>query len=145
MADKSLPDPLSGEEIIVDLAAQIADTLRRDSRLSRNLAYERYGARVRIHLYAEDLGERTEVQVDAKLGEPIPDGAEEEVIDLDVTPAPPNAVRERSEQEVPVLTRSATGKPAIKRVRYASKKPKASPKHSNSARPGPSAPGTEGI
>src|SRR6185436_12294442 len=39
--------------------------------------------------------------------------------DIDLAPAPPNVVRQETEQPLPVLTEDSTGKREVKRVSYA--------------------------
>lgn len=119
MAERSLPDPLSGDEIVIDCCEQIAESLRRDSRLKPHMAYERYGAKVTVELWAEDLGSREEVSREVRIGPQPPEGQEVTTVQATIEPAPPNEVRVRSGQPIPTLTKDGTGRAVVKGVRYA--------------------------
>lgn len=118
-------EPLSGEEIVVDLCSQIAAKLRADCNLRETDAYSGgYMAKVTVHIEAYGMDTAT---VDAT----ISTGKQQENPDelLDTTYEIPveealNKVRERSDQPVPTLTNEG-GQPVIKPRRYVSSSQKA--------------------
>jgi hypothetical protein len=111
-------EPLSGEEIVIDLCDQIAAKLRADCNLRPSDAYAGgYYAKVTIHLEAYGMDTAT---VDAGISsgkqEDNPDELLQADYEIPVEPAL-NVVRERSEQPVPTLT-EASGKQEVRPRRY---------------------------
>jgi hypothetical protein len=111
-------EPLSGEEIVIDLCDQIAAKLRSDCNLRPSDAYSSgYMAKVTIHL--EAYGMDTAV-VDAEVAtgkqQDNPDELLHTEYEIPVETAL-NAVRERSNQPVPIMT-EVDGTPEVKPRRY---------------------------
>lgn len=118
-ADVDYVEPLSGEEIIIDLCEQIAEHLRRDCNLRPSDAYSG-GYMARVSLHVEAYGMDT-ASVDAELtsgkAKDHPDELLDTVYEIPVEPSL-NTVRERSDQPVPTLTEAADGTPVVKPRRY---------------------------
>lgn len=111
-------EPLTGEEIVVDLCSLIAAKLRADCNLRESDAYTGgYMAKVSIHLEAYGMDTAT---VDAEVAhgkqQDAPDEFLDTVLDVPVEPAL-NVVRERSDQPVPTMTQEG-GQPVIRPRRY---------------------------
>jgi len=120
--DTGYVEPLSGEEVVIDLCSQIADKLRQNCDLRPVDAYGGgYAAQVsiRVQAFGMDTAEIvTEVNV-GKLKEnldPEKDREVKTIVDVPVEPALDH-VRQRSEQQVPTLT-TEEGRPTIKQRRY---------------------------
>ncbi len=124
MAERVLANPLSGEEIIEAVVDQIRRHLQKDCYLSPNLAYDFFHADVKISLTAHDVGRAAEVVIEETVAEGVrPEDYALEAADAEfhINEAAPNEVRVESGQDVPVLTRDADGKPAIKGIKYSRK------------------------
>lgn len=119
MAEENYVEPLTGEEIIIDLCTQIAEKLRRDCNLRETDSYGGgYSATVTIHLEAYGLDTAT---VEATLSTGQTQDQPDELIDTTVevpVEAALNEVRERSEQPVPSLTQFEGEAPAVRPRRY---------------------------
>jgi hypothetical protein len=118
MADDGYVEPLSGEEIIIDLCEQIAAKLRGDCNLRGSDAYAGgYSAKVSVHL---ELYGMDTVAVDAEIASGKPQEKADQVIssvlEVPVEPAL-DQVRERSEQPVPTLIVDTAGQPMDVRPR----------------------------
>jgi len=126
MPEKVLPLPLSGEEVRTAILDKISQSLQRDCFLSPNLAYDFYQAHVKLHVTCHDVGREAQIKVDetVTVGD-NPDALLEQAdAEFDIVPEPPNTVRVESGQDVPVLTKGATGKAEIRGIRYARSKGK---------------------
>jgi len=119
MAEDDYVEPLSGEEIIVDLCEQIAAKLRADCNLRDSDAYSSgYSAKIAIHLEAYGMDTAiVEAEVTAGKVQDDPDELLHTELEIPVEPAL-NMVRERSDQPVPTMTTEA-GEPVVKPRRYA--------------------------
>lgn len=125
MPEKSVTEPLSGEEIRIALLDKISALLRKDCRLTANLAYDWYKANVKVELIyhsAANGDQLTEAEVSQE-GKTVEEDPEDEFLrkadaELNIEPQEPNQVRIESGQSAPVLS-TAGGKPEIKRVQYA--------------------------
>jgi hypothetical protein len=111
-------EPLSGEEIIIDLCDQIAAKLRSDCNLRPSDAYSGgYSAKVTVHLEAYGMDTAT---VDASVSTGTLQDDPDELIDttyeIPVETAL-NTVRERSDQPVPTLA-EVEGKQEVRPRRY---------------------------
>jgi hypothetical protein len=98
-------EPISGEEIVIDLCSLLAEKLRADCNLRSTDAYSGgYYAKVSIHLEAYGL-DTVEVNAEVATGkqQDQPDELLSTTIEIPVEPAL-NMVRERSDQPVPTLT-----------------------------------------
>ena len=120
-----LANPLSGLEIRKAIADKVMNQLGRDCFLSDNLAYDYFSATVKVSLVAHDVGRAAPVDMEIKVsqGEPPSDDQflEQAEAEMQIDEAPPNEVRVETGQEVPVLTKTADGKSAIRGVKYARK------------------------
>jgi hypothetical protein len=111
-------EPLSGEEIVVDLCALIAAKLRADCNLRASDAYSGgYMATVSIHLEAYGMDTATvEAAISTGKQQDNPDELINTTYEIPAETAL-NKVRERSDQPVPTLS-SEGGQPVIKPRRY---------------------------
>jgi hypothetical protein len=111
-------EPLSGEEIVVDLCSQIAQKLRNDCNLRESDAYSGgYSAKVTVHLEAYGMDT---VEVKAQIATGTAQENPDELIDTTYevpVEAALNKVRERSDQPVPTLSNEA-GQPVVRPRRY---------------------------
>jgi hypothetical protein len=118
-SDTDYVEPLSGEEIVIDLCDQIAAKLRADCNLRPSDAYSGgYSAKIEIHLeaYGMDTAVVDAVVVTGEQKEETPDEILVTTLDIPVEPGL-NMVRERSSQPVPTLTNEG-GTPEIRPRRY---------------------------
>lgn len=121
MPNEGFVMPLSGEEIINDVLLHVETKLRTDCNLRDTDAYSGgYDGviDIKLNLHGLDVS-RAEVTVD--LGTPVDDpeaNVLEEKIEIEHE-TDLDAVRERSEQEVPVQTLDSTGKHEIKGRKFA--------------------------
>jgi hypothetical protein len=111
-------EPLSGEEIVIDLCSRIAEKLRADCNLRESDAYSGgYMAKVTVHLEAYGM-DTANVDVAVVTGKP--QDTPDELLDTEYEiprEEALNKVRERSDQPVPTLT-SEGGQPVVKQRRY---------------------------
>lgn len=121
MANEGFVMPLSGEEIINDVLLHVERKLRTDCNLRDTDAYSGgYDGEINIklNLHGMDVA-RAEVSV--QMGRPIDDPEAhvlEEKIEIEHD-KDLDAVRERSEQEIPIQTLDGTGKHEIKGRKFA--------------------------
>jgi hypothetical protein len=118
-SDTDYVEPLSGEEIVIDLCEQIAAKLRSDCNLRPSDAYSGgYSAKIKIHLEAYGM-DTSVVEAEVVTGEQKEETPDEILVtDLEVPVEPGlNVVRERSSQPVPTLTNEG-GVPEVKPRRY---------------------------
>ncbi len=121
MPERVLPENLSGKEIRIAVAEQIADQLMRDGYLSESHAYSHYTLKGTLHIECFDLGTLYAVNMPVSAA-PVtdPENAALDAFDVELSQEAqdPNTVREETGQEIPVLTKGPEGKPEIKGVRY---------------------------
>lgn len=128
MSEQVLPLPLSGGEIIKAAQSLLGDALRQDCYLNEVAAYETVQGTITIRLQMKDCGRDAVVErtVGVAIG-PAPDADDPDVYlaeaDRLLGPAPPNQVRQETDQPLPVLTEDSTGRREVRRVTYA--RPKA--------------------
>jgi hypothetical protein len=118
MAEGDFVEPLSGEEIIVDLCALLADKLRKDCNLRESDSYSGgYSAKVTVHLEAYGMDTAT-VDAEVATGQQRdePDELISMAMEIQQEPAL-DQVRVRSDQPTPTLTTEA-GAPVVKPRRY---------------------------
>lgn len=122
MAEKVLPNPLSGLEIRNAILDRISQSLSRDGYLNPNLAYDFFSAKIKIEVSCHDCGEERKVsqEVDFVHGESVSDITQTSG-EIDINPAPPTEVRVESGQPVPVLAKGKDGRSEIKSVPYSRK------------------------
>lgn len=125
MAEQTLNNPLSGDEIIEAVTDSLRIKMRRDCFLNKNSAYDWFSGDVAVKLDMHDAGTRVSADHAAHSERgtaPNPDDDRQHVeAQFFIDPAPPNEVRVGTGQPVPTLTRDAQGKDVIKGVRYARK------------------------
>jgi hypothetical protein len=118
MAEDDYVEPLSGEEIVIDLCSQLAEKLRNDCNLRESDSYQGgYSAKITVHLEAYGMDTAT---VDAQVVTGKPQDSPDELLDTEYEiPVEPalNVVRERSEQPVPTLADEG-GQQVVKQRRY---------------------------
>jgi hypothetical protein len=126
--DDGYVEGLTGEEIINDVLAQVAEKLRTDCNLREMDAYTGgYEGTVKIHLKlrALDTAEiKMEIPVSAPAEVEITDPIVETEVDAEVDIALEprlNLVRERSGQDVPTLSKDENGAVVVKKRHYARK------------------------
>lgn len=127
MAERVLPDPLTGLEIRRAVAELVGRSLEKDGFLNPDTAYDRFDCEVSIKLRCHDIGrvavvEQT-VKDSGKTAEASSDDAllEEANKQFEIHSDSPNEMRVDTGQEVPVLTKDSEGKETIKHVRYSRK------------------------
>ncbi len=124
MSEQVLPLPLSGGEIIKAVLANVESMLRRDCFLNEVAAYETVQGRIQVSLTLKDCGREciVETVVPVRQGPPVDESdpdvylAEAERM---MEQAPPNVVRQETDQPLPVLVEDQSGKREVKRVSYA--------------------------
>ena len=127
MAEKVLPNPLSGEEVRTAILDHISERLAKDGYLNLNLAYDSFSAKITIHIDCHDIGRVATVDVEETItpvsAEPITDDQFLNQADgeFEIPAAAPNEVRVETGQPVPVLTKDTDGSPTVKGIRYSRK------------------------
>jgi hypothetical protein len=119
MAESDYVEPLTGEEIIIDLCSQIAEKLRRDCNLRGTDSYAGgYSAKVTVHVEAYGIDTVTvEAKVNTGQQQDNPDELIDATFDVPVEGAL-NEVRERSDQPVPSFTHLEGGEAIVRPRRY---------------------------
>jgi hypothetical protein len=119
MSERTLADPLSGEEIIQAVLDKIEQSLRRDCYLHPSSAYDFFSAKVTLSISAFDIGTEFKVEqtVVSEKGEAKEEASEAEV-EIEIPQMAPNEVREQSGLPIPTLTKDESGKPVIRGVKY---------------------------
>jgi hypothetical protein len=112
-------EPISGEEIVVDLCSLLAEKLRADCNLRASDAYSGgYYAKISIHLEAYGMDVATvDAEVSTGKQQDNPDELLNTTMEIPVEPAL-NIVRERSDQPVPTLTANEGGVVEVRPRRY---------------------------
>jgi|SRR5208337_624396 len=104
MTEKTIPLPLSGEEIKVAICDKVRQVLDGDCFLNESTAYDWFDGKVTIELCCNDMGreERVKRTVTATSGDkPMDHPLNVNKVELDLKKAPPNAVRIETGQGVP--------------------------------------------
>ena len=120
-AEKVLPLPLSGSEIVEAVLDKLRQALVKDCYLSPNTAYDWFEARVTVHVKANDIGRRPEVKAEVTVGAGAEGSAgrgQDHEVELVIEPAAPNEIRQETGQPLPVLATTADGHREIKKVQY---------------------------
>jgi hypothetical protein len=129
MAEKVLPEPLSGAEIKKAFLFKVGQMLDRDCNLNPEGGYRWFSGSFSFHLTVEDVCGTSKVDakdVTVTQGLEPEDGAElsEASGELEIEPdLEPNKVRVGTDQPVPILTTDTNGKKTIRYQKY--RKPKA--------------------
>jgi len=119
MAEGDYVQPLTGEEIVIDLCSLLAEKLRKDCNLREIDSYEGgYSAKVTVHLEAYGMDTAT-VDVKAETGtrQENPDELVDTTLEVPVEPAL-DQVRERSDQPIPEMVQLETGEQVVRPRRY---------------------------
>lgn len=119
MAEGDYVEPLTGEEIVIDLCSLIADKLRKDCNLREIDSYQGgYSAKVTVHLEAYGL-DTVPVNIEVKTGsqKENPDEFIDTTLEIPVETAL-DQVRERSDQPVPVPALESGATPTVRPRRY---------------------------
>lgn len=124
MSEQVLPLPLSGGEIIKQVLHNVEDMLRKDCFLNEVAAYETVQGVIGIRLAMRDCGRDVVVKVDVPVqAGPVVEETGPDVYlaeaDRVLDQAPPNVVRQETDQPLPTLVEDQSGKREIKRVSYA--------------------------
>lgn len=108
MPEKTLPNPLSGREIVIAINDHISRRLHSDCYLNPDLAYPRFKAKIKIELVlADDVNGEKPIQVEATVegGESVIEdqflNVSETEFEIDANDSP-NTLREETGQPVPV-------------------------------------------
>lgn len=126
MPERVLPESLSGLEIRTAVVDKLMTRLAKDGHLNVAHAYDHFSYKVSVHIELHDLG-RIE-KVDVTEAETLVQGEGEDALldqfdaELEGAQTDPNTMREETNQEIPVLTKNAEGKPEIKGIKYPRKK-----------------------
>jgi hypothetical protein len=126
MAERVLPENLSGEEIRVAVVDKLLTRLAKDGHLNAAHAYDHFSYKISVHIELHDLGriEKVDVTESDTLTKTDDVNALLDQFDAELEGAQtdPNTMREETGQEIPVLTKSAEGKTEIKGIKYPRKK-----------------------
>lgn len=126
--EKSVPLPLTGEEIQEAAVFKMRECMAKSCHLNSGNAYT--SARIEISVkmtlfdYGREVRNNELVKVEVDSGLPAESEPREVSGEIAMEPAPPNQVRVDTEQPVPVAT-VVDGKPKIKHLKYAPRKAKA--------------------
>jgi hypothetical protein len=125
MAERILPENLSGREIRIAVADQIAEQLARDGYLNETHSYSHYTVKATVHIECFDLGTAYKVDMPVSAA-PVVDeenaALDEFDMQLNEEAKDPNTVREETGQPLHALTKDADGNPEIKSVKYPRRK-----------------------
>lgn len=118
MPEIDFVEPLTGEEIIIDICCQVAQKLRQDCNLRDTDSYQGgYSAKIPIHVEAYGMDTaQVDVVVERGKAKANPDLRIDTTLEIPVEPAL-DQVRERSDQPVPTLA-VEDGKPVVRERRY---------------------------
>jgi len=125
MAERILPENLSGRETRIAVADQIASQLARDGFLNEAHSYSHYTVRGSLHIECFDLGKAYVVDMPISVSPVVdPENAALDQFDmeLDEEQKDPNTVREETGQPLHALSKDADGRQTIKQVKYPRKK-----------------------
>ncbi len=128
MSEVSIPEALSGAEVIDAIVYRVRQQLQGDCFLSPNCAYETFNAKIRIECIVKDVSRQEGIatNVIVNQGKPVDiseDGVRFEVSEEVYGEQAPNVIRQETEQPVPVLTEDSSGNREIRRVTYKKREP----------------------
>jgi len=105
MPEKTLPAPLSGEEVKAALLDRISQALDKDCFLHPNAAYDSFTGKITLEVTLHDTGREDQINMQESVtaGEPQADAKKATVL-IDLEKQPPNQVRVESGQPVPTDT-----------------------------------------
>lgn len=124
-SEKSIPMPLTGEEIQEAVLFKLREAMQKNCHLHLGNAYTSAKIDISVKMVLFDYGrevhnnEAATVELDSGL----PPESEPETVEASVTmePVPPNQFRQESDQAVPVAT-VVDGKKKIRHLKYAPRK-----------------------
>ena len=118
--------PLTGEEIQDAVLYKIKESMAKTCNLRPTDAYRGFKAEIEIHLMLDDFGNlvHDNHKVIVSDGAIDPQTAQETEAAFEIEPAPPNVVREDTEQPIPQQV-EVEGKKVTKYIRYGRRKPPA--------------------
>ena len=129
-SEKSIPLPLTGEEVQEGVLSKVRECMEKSCHLSAGNAYTSCRFEVTVKMTLFDFGRevRNNEIVTGEIDSGIPqEGAALAVEEtLDVEPMPPNQFRQETNQAVPVQT-VVDGKKKIRHLKYAPRKAKVDP------------------
>lgn len=125
MSEVTVPQTLSGEEVIHVICQKVAGMLKQDCYLSPMMAYESFSGKIHIEIRAKDNGIINEVDqtVPVESDPPLIDdeGTNLEMADAILYDRPPNDVRQDAELPIPTLVETQDGRKEIRPVKYGKK------------------------
>lgn len=114
-AEKSLNDPLDGEEIKTIILQRISDAMDRDCTLVNDVAYPGFDLKFVITIgFVRSNGQKTEVWGEHAIGTVIPDGPTE-IVTGEYQTDSPNTAREDHDMPIPVMIQTPNGPQRVKR------------------------------
>ena len=125
MAERILPENLSGREVRIAVADQIVSQLARDGNLNDAHSYSHYTLKGTVHIECFDLGIAYKVDMPVSAA-PVTDDENAALdqfdVELNEEQKDPNTLREETGQPLHALSKDADGRPEIKQVKYPRKK-----------------------
>lgn len=126
MAERVLPENLSGEEIRTAVVDKLMTRLAKDGHLNAAHAYDHFSYKISVHIELHDLGRIEQVDI-TESDTPVKTDDVNALLDqfdaeLEGAQTDPNTMREETNQPIPVLTKDAEGKPTIGKIKYPRKK-----------------------
>jgi len=105
VSEKTIPAPLSGQEVKEALIDRISQALDKDCFLHPNAAYDFFTGKITLEVTLHDAGREDEIKMEQSVtaGETQPD-AKKATVAIDLEKQPPNQVRVESGQPVPTDT-----------------------------------------
>lgn len=111
--EKSLNDPLSGEEVKAIILQRVSDAMERDTTLYNDLAYAGFSARFECKItFLRSLTKPTLIWADDVQGEGEPDGGTSVAMDFQTDQ--PDVARQEHNLPVPVMQQTPSGPKKVK-------------------------------
>lgn len=124
-SEKSIPLPLTGEEIQEAVIFKLRDCMQKNCHLHLGNAYTSAKIEVSVKMVLFDYGRevRNNEAATVELDSGLPPESESETVEASVTleSMPPNLLRQETDQAVPVAT-VVDGKKKIRHLKYAPRK-----------------------
>jgi len=120
MAEETLAQPLSGEEVVEAVLYRVREMLLKDCFLNPVVAYESFEAEIHVKLKLKDCGREPEVRISAKVESEtaVSEDAALEEAEAHLYSQPPNQVRMETGQAIPTLVETPEGRREIKKIHY---------------------------
>jgi hypothetical protein len=124
MSERTIPEPLSGSEIVDRITHKVKQMLLQDCYLNPIAAYGWFSCGIHIEMIADDAGREVEVKIDVKeeTSPTVPENSTRTQADGFIEKAPPNQVRQDSDQRVPAVVHDSQGNQKLERIKYGTKK-----------------------